>query len=184
MVKLVVAVLLLASTTVAGRTAGVDWLTTLEVAPGDTLAVWTLVDSCAVWPSSFDNERDYLDLFRHMYENKGDYVAAVIYVADGSQWRITEDTRVVFHYPDGACVADEVIFPSVDAQGVEAVLSSRDGVVVRTTAQMLRSSDAGYYAYLRFPPGSLPRPVRRWWLWGGNRWGVLPPDHAEIQVGG
>lgn len=165
----------------------VDWLTTFEIAPGDTVAAWSIVDTFDLWPSSFDPmtrklyDAGRLEVYHYMFENKGDYLRAVVYVEDGSRWSLTGNTRVVFTYPDVEIGTLEVVFPTADGR---AVLCSRSGVVVGSAGvELARSTDGGYRAYLRFAPGSLPRPVRRWYG-GGNRWGVVPPEFAEVQEGG
>jgi len=169
----------------AGPPAHIDWLTTLEITPGDTMAVWSIVDPS---PAALDATghklltAGRLDVYRYMFENKGDYLRMIVYVEDGSRWSLTGNTRVVFFYPTGEIGTLEVVFPTADGR---AVLCSRSGVVVGSTGvELARSTDGGYRAYLRFAPGSLPRPERKWLLWGGNRWGVVPPDFAEVQEGG
>lgn len=168
----------------AGPARHVDWLTTFEIAPGDTIAAWSLVDSVDVWPSSFDGltqklyDAGRLDAYRYMFEEKGDYLRVIVYVKDGSRWRTTANTRVVFCYQERKIGTVEVLFPTADGR---AVLSSRSGVVVGSTGlELARSTDGGYRGYLRFAPGSLPRPERRW-FGGGNRWGIMPPEFAEVQ---
>ena len=125
----------------------------------------------------------------YQYEHKGDYVRVVVYVEDGARWAPTADTRVVFCYGDVEVESLELIFMSFDESTRDAartVLSSRMGVVIDPAQTGLaRSGDGGFRGYLRFPPGSLPRPVRTWFgLVGGNRWGLVRPDRALATEGG
>jgi len=176
----------LASTALAGPPADVDWLTTFEIAPGSTIAVWSLVDSYAVWPSSIETgdprtrklyRSDHLEEYHHIYEHKGDYLRALAYLENDMRWVVTADTRIEFHYPDKTVQTAELIFPAADGT---MIYSSRDGIVVgSTTKDLSRSRSGGFRIYLRFfPPGSLHRPER------ANRWGVAPPLLAGIQKGG
>lgn len=181
-----VALLLIASGAFARPCSEVDWLTTFEIGPGDTLAVWTLVDSFAVWPSSFDGrsrrqyESGHLEDARYMFEHKGDYLRVIIYLAAGSRWLIDSETRVVFCYGEEEISSIEIVFPTVAR---DAVVCSAAGLVLGDRPGLMRSRDDGYRAYLRFAPGSLPRPERRWFR-RGNRWGVLSPDSGKVVRGG
>lgn len=189
-IRTVIAVLLLcADLLAASPPTDVDWLTTFEAAPGVHVGVWSIVDSHAVWPSALDPmarklyDAGRLESYRYIFKNKGDYLRVVVYVKDGSRWKLTANTRVVFCYPKREIGTLEILFPSADGR---AVLGSRSGVVVGSAGaagMFMRSTDGGYRAYLRFAPGSLPRPVRRWFR-GGNRWGVMPPESVEVQEGG
>lgn len=169
----------------AGPSRTVDWLTTFEIAPGDTVAVWSLVDSFALWPSSFDArsraayEAGHLEDARYMFTNKGDYLRAIVYLAEDSTWTLSSETRIVFHYREQDLVAGEILFPTAAR---DVVRISTDGVVLGRTPGLMRSRDGGFRVYLRFPPGSLPRPVKRW-IFGGNRWGVVRPEACEIEKG-
>lgn len=176
----------LAGTALAGPPADVDWLTTFEIAPGNTIAVWTLVDSYAVWPSSIESgdsstrklyKSGHLEEYHHIYEHKGDYLRAIAYLENDMRWVVTADTRIEFRYPDKTVQTAELIFPAADGT---RIYSSRDGIVVgSTTKDLSRSRSGGFRIYLRFsPPGSLHRPER------ANRWGVLPPLLARLQKGG
>lgn len=176
----------LAGTALAGPPADIDWLTTFEIAPGSTIAVWSLVDSYAVWPSSIETgdsrtrklyKSGHLEEYRHIYEHKGDYLRAVVYLENEMRWVVTADTRIEFRYPDRTVQTTELIFPATDGT---TIYSSRDGIVVgSTTKDLSRSRSGGFRIYLRFfPPGSLCRPER------ANRWGVAPPLLAGIQKGG
>jgi len=165
----------------AGPPSHVDWLTTFEIAPGDTIAAWSIVDPS---PAALDAvghkllTAGRLDAYRYMHKEAGDYLRVIVYVKDGSRWKLTANTRIVFCYPEREIGTVEVLFPTADGR---AVLSSRSGVVVGSAGvELARSTDGGYRGYLRFAPGSLPRPERRW-FGGGNRWGVLPPEFAEVQ---
>ena len=191
----VLAVLLLAVTAAAFPPEHIDWLTTFEVAPGVDVAVWSLVDSTTVWPSAIHGrmrravEAGHFQDIVYQYEHKGDYVRVVVYVEDGARWAPTADTRVVFCYGDVEVESLELIFMSFDESTRDAartVLSSRMGVVIDPAQTGLaRSGDGGFRGYLRFPPGSLPRPVRTWFgLVGGNRWGLVRPDRALATEGG
>jgi hypothetical protein len=169
----------------AGPSRTVDWLTTFEIAPGDTIAVWSLVDSFALWPSSFDTrsraayDAGHLEDARYMFTNKGDYLRAIVYLAEGSTWILSSDIRVVFHYPEQDLVAGEILFPTAAR---DVVRISTDGVVLGRSPELARSRDGGFCVYLRFPPGSLPRPAKRW-IFGGNRWGVVRPESCTIRKG-
>ena len=173
----------------------IDWLTTFEVTPGVDVAVWSLVDSTTVWPSAITGrmrravEAGHFQDIVYQYEHKGDYVRVVVYVEDGARWAPTADTRVVFCYGDEEVASIELIFMSFDEATRDAartVLSSRRGVVIDPAhTGLARSGDGGFRGYVRFPPGSLPRPVRTWFgLVGGNRWGLVRPDRALAQEGG
>jgi len=181
-----VALLLVASVAFAGPSSEVNWLTTFEIGPGDTLAAWTLVDSFALWPSSFDRhsrrqyESDHLEDARYMFEHKGDYLRVIIYLDTGSRWLIDSETRVVLRYGDEEISTLEILFPTSER---DAVVCSTSGLVLGETPGLMRSRDDGYRGYLRFAPGSLPRPERHWFR-GSNRWGVLSPDSGEVVRGG
>lgn len=181
-----VALLLVASVAFAGPSSEVNWLTTFEIGPGDTLAAWTLVDSFAVWPSSFDArsrklyESGHLEDARYMFEHKGDYLRVIIYLDAGSRWLIDSETRVVLRYGEEEVSTLELVFPTSER---DAVVCSTSGLILGETRGLMRSRDDGYRGYLRFAPGSLPRPERRW-FWGSNRWGVVPPDSGEVVRGG
>ena len=169
----------------AGPSSTVDWLTTFEIEPGDTVAVWSLVDSFALWPSSFDArsraayDAGHLEDARYMFTNKGDYLRAIVYLSDGSTWTLNSETRIVFHYAERDLVAGEILSPTAAR---DVVRTSTDGVVLGRTPGLMRSRDGGFRVYLRFPPGSLPRPAKRW-IFGGNRWGVVRPEACEIEKG-
>lgn len=169
----------------AGPSRTVDWLTTFEIAPGDTVAVWSLVDSFDLWPSSFDArsraayDAGHLEDARYMFMNKGDYLRAIVYLAQGSTWILSSETRIVFNYPEQDLVAAEILCPTAAR---DVVRISTDGVVLGRTPRLMRSRDGGFRVYLRFPPGSLPRPAKRW-IFGGNRWGVVRPEACEIEKG-
>lgn len=169
----------------AGPSSDVEWLTTFEIADGDTVAVWSLVDSFALWPSSFDArsraayDAGHLADARYMFAHKGDYLRVIVYLSEGSTWTLSSETRIIFHYPEQDFVASEVLFPTAAR---DVVRISTDGVVLGRTPGLMRSRDDGFRAYLRFPPGSLPRPVKRWFF-GGNRWDVARPDSCTIEKG-
>lgn len=169
----------------AGPSSDVEWLTTFEIAPGDTVAVWSLVDSFALWPSSFDArdraayDAGHLEDARYMFTHKGDYLRVIVYLSEGSIWTLSSETRIIFHYPEQDLEAGEVLFPTVAR---DVVRISTDGVVLGRTPGLMRSRDDGFRAYLRFPPGSLPRPAKRW-IFGGNRWGVVRPESCTIEKG-
>ena len=176
----------LASTALAGPPADVDWLTTFEITPGNTIAVWSLVDSYAVWPSSIETgdrstrklySSGHLEEYRHIYEHKGDYLRAIAYLENDMRWVVTAGTRIEFCYRDKTVQTAELIFPAADGT---MIYSSRDGLIVgSTTKDLSRSRSGGFRIYLRFfPPGLLRRPER------ANRWGVVPPLLAGIQKGG
>jgi len=174
------------STAIAGGPSPtVDWLTTFEIAPGDTVAVWSLVDSFDLWPSSFDArsraayDAGHLEDARYMFTNKGDYLRAIVYLAEGSTWILSSETRIVFHYAELDLVAAEILSPTAAR---DVVRISTDGVVLGRTPGLMRSRDGGFRVYLRFPPGSLPRPAKRW-IFGGNRWGVVRPESCTIEKG-
>lgn len=191
MIRALLLVMVLACMAVAGPPTEVDWLTTFEVAPGGTVAVWSLVDSFALWPSSFGRhsrmlyDTKHLEDVRYMFTEKGDYVRAVVYLEEEASWHLESDTRVVFSYLDRELWSAEILFIAADRS---SMFSSRDGIVLgseRMARTLMRAKDGGYYSYLRFePPGVLPRPARKLWLWGGNRWGVLPPLLAVLTEGG
>lgn len=178
-----VAALSLPTLTVAGPAEGVPWLTTFEVAPGDTVAAWSLVDSFTLWPSSFnakardDYDAGHLEDVRYMFANKGDYLRAIVYVGEGSSLVLSSSTRIVFHYPDGDRATLEILAPAAARDGVS---SSAHGLVLGGRSALARSTDGGFRVYLRFEPGSLPRPAR-WFGFGGNRWGVVRPDSCSVE---
>lgn len=181
-----VALLLVAGGAFARPCSEVDWLTTFEIGPGETLAVWSLIDSFAVWPSSFDGrsrrqyESGHLEDARYMFEHKGDYLRVIIYLRSDSRWLVDSETRVVLRYGEEEISSIEIVFPTVTR---DAVVCSSTGLVLGDTAGLMRSRDDGYRAYVRFAPGSLPRPERRWFR-RGNRWGVVCPDSGAIVRGG
>jgi hypothetical protein len=187
-------VLTLASLASAGAPDDIGWLTTFEVAPGVEVGVWTLVESTSVWPTALGRkearaiEAGQLQHFSYVYRNKGDYLRVIVDVEDGAVWRPKPETHAVFCYPERDVVSIEYVFFSFDIGSrdlARTVLSSRDGVVLDpAVGGLMRSSDGGFRGYLRFPPGSLPRPKRSWWGGGGNRWGVTPPDSVQVRRGG
>ena len=187
-------VLALASFAAAGAPDDVDWLATFAPAPGVEVGVGMLVDSTSVWPSTFGQmqkraiEAGFLQDLVYMFENRGDYLRVTVYVEDGALWRLTPETHtVVFHYPEGDVTSIEYLFFSYDTASLDlarTVSSSRDGAVVDPTARLMRSPTGGFCVYLRFPPGSLPRPKRSWWGGGGNEWDVVPPDSVKVTKGG
>lgn len=178
--------LALTVTAIAGPSSEVDWLTTFELAPGDTVAVWSLVDSFAVHWSSFSDrdrrqyERGHLEDARHMFINKGDYLRVYVYLKEGSTWNVTSATQVVFSYREQDLRTVEILFPTAAR---DAVKTSTGGVVLGLTDDLMRSRDGSYRGYLRFAPGSLPRPARGFFF-GGNRWGVMAPDSVAVEKGG
>ena len=169
--------------TAASPRAGVDWLATFDAAPGVSIGVWTLVESTSVWPSAISGrkraayEAGYLEDYRYIFENKGDYVRVMVYVEDDARWILSDRLTVAFAYADTTVLSTEVVLLEAGRRGV---LSSRKGGVVDPAGRDLqRSGDGGFPGYVRFPPGSLPRPRG-----GGNKWGLVQPNRASAQEGG
>jgi len=121
-----------------------------------------------------------------MFKNKGDYLRVVVYVAPGKYWMPSPAARILFSYGSHEEEAVEVLLLSynrVTGDAARTVWSSRTGRIIGPdSADYVRSTDGGFLGYLRFPPGSLPRPARGWFK-RGNKWGVERPEAERVEEG-
>lgn len=178
----------------AGPPPGSDWLAVAS-AGGSAIGLGELVDSTSVWPTTIAESPTLsraiawgrLQHLPYMFEHKGDYLYAVIYIDDGETWTLEPETRVVLSYGDREIGSLELLLLSFDEATMDLaqeVYSSRDGVHVSPGALLYRSDSGGYRALVRFAPGSLPRSEWRFLWWSGSSSNAARPDSARLERGG
>lgn len=173
----------------AGPPASSDWLAV--AAAGDSaIGLGELVDSTSVWPSSIAESprtasavaAGALKHLAYMFEHKGDYLYAVVYVDTGSTWILDDATRVVLSYAGEEIESLEILL--LGAEVPRSIQSSRDGIVVNADADLYRSRSGGYRGFVRFAPGSVPRSEWRFLWFGGTTSSAARPDSARLKRGG